>query len=87
MNSIEQVRLIGRFYNDMWNRFDKSVFVDILHPEIHFRGSPGQTKVGFAEFGDYVDYIRGSLPIFTTKSSPQSPREAQRLPVSRIPVT
>jgi predicted ester cyclase len=58
MNSVEQVRLIGRFYNDMWNRFDKSVFVDILHPEIQFRGSLGQTKVGFAEFGDYVDYIQ-----------------------------
>ncbi len=58
MNSVEHVRLIGRFYNDMWNRFDKSVFVDILHPEIQFQGSLGQTKVGFAEFGDYVDYIQ-----------------------------
>ena len=58
MNSAGQVRLIARFYNDMWNRFDKSVFGEILDPNIHFRGSLGQTKVGFDEFGEYVDYIQ-----------------------------
>ncbi len=58
MNSDEQIRLIDRFYNDMWNRFNKSVFGDILEPKIHFRGSLGQTKVGFDEFGEYVDYIQ-----------------------------
>jgi predicted ester cyclase len=58
MNSDEQLRLIDRFYNDMWNRFDKSVFGDILDPKIHFRGSLGQTKVGFDEFGEYLDYIQ-----------------------------
>jgi predicted ester cyclase len=42
----------------MWNRFDKSVFGEILDPMIHFRGSLGQTKVGFDEFGEYVDYIQ-----------------------------
>jgi len=47
MNSDEQLRLIDRFYDDMWNRFDKSVFGAILDPKIHFRGSLGQTKVGF----------------------------------------
>jgi predicted ester cyclase len=59
VNSVEQLRLIDRFYNDMWNRFDKSVFGEILDPNIHFRGSLGQTKVGFDEFGEYVDYIQG----------------------------
>ena len=58
MNSAEQLRLIDRFYNDMWNRFDKSVFGEILDPKIHFRGSLGQVKVGFDEFGEYVDYIQ-----------------------------
>ncbi|MCZ6630881.1 MAG: ester cyclase [Actinobacteria bacterium] len=58
MNSDEQIRLIDRFYKDMWNRFDKSVFGDILDPKIHFRGSLGQTKIGFDEFGEYVDYIQ-----------------------------
>jgi len=58
VNSAEQLRLIDRFYNDMWNRFDKSVFGEILDPKIHFRGSLGQVKVGFDEFGEYVDYIQ-----------------------------
>ncbi|MCZ6455737.1 MAG: ester cyclase [Actinobacteria bacterium] len=58
MNSDEQIRLIDRFYKEMWNRFDKSVVGDILDPKIHFRGSLGQTKVGFDEFGEYVDYIQ-----------------------------
>jgi len=64
MNSDEQLRLIDRFYDDMWNRFDKSVFGAILDPKIHFRGSLGQTKVGFEEFGDYVDYIEAFAPDF-----------------------
>jgi len=64
MGRDEQLRLIERFYNDMWNRFDKSVFGEILHPDIHFRGSLGQTKVGFDEFGDYLDYIQAFSPDF-----------------------
>ena len=57
-------QLIARFYNDMWNRFDKSVFAEILDTNIRFRGSLGQTKVGFDEFGDYVDYIQNFAPDF-----------------------
>ena len=60
----QQRRLICRFYDDLWNRFDKTVFPAILHPDIHFRGSLGQTKVGFDEFGDYVDYIQAFAPDF-----------------------
>lgn len=64
MSSDEQLTLIGRFYDDMWNRFDKTVFGEILHPDIHFRGSLGQTKVGFDEFGDYIEYIQAFSPDF-----------------------
>ena len=67
MNSAEQLRLIDRFYNEMWNRFDKSVFGEILDPKIHFRGSLGQTKVGFDEFGEYVDYIQAFASDFHNK--------------------
>ena len=48
----------------MWNRFDKTVFAEILNRDIQFRGSLGQTKVGFDEFGDYVDYIQTFAPDF-----------------------
>jgi predicted ester cyclase len=60
----ERLRLIGRFYNDMWSRFDKTVFGEILDADIHFRGSLGQTKVSFEEFGDFVDYIQAFAPDF-----------------------
>lgn len=42
----EQLRLIGRFCDDMWNRFDKTTLDEILHSEIKFRGSLGQNKMG-----------------------------------------
>ncbi|MDP3984051.1 MAG: ester cyclase [Acidimicrobiia bacterium] len=58
MTKGQHLDLIGRFYKDMWNRFDKSVFPEILHPDILFRGSLGQLKVGFDQFGDYVDFIQ-----------------------------
>ena len=64
MDRGEQLQLIERFYDDMWNRFDKTVFGEILHRDIQFRGSLGQTKVGFDEFGDYVDYIQTFAPDF-----------------------
>jgi len=64
MNRDAQLLLIERFYDDMWNRFDKTVFAEILHRDIQFRGSLGQTKVGFDEFGDYVDYIQTFAPDF-----------------------
>lgn len=64
MDRDAQLALIGRFYDDMWNRFDKSVFPEILDPSIQFRGSLGQVKSGFDEMGDYVDYIEAFAPNF-----------------------
>jgi predicted ester cyclase len=57
-------RLIERFYHDMWNKFDKSVFPEILDPQIAFRGSLGQHKSGYRELGEYVDFIRAAFPDF-----------------------
>ena len=45
---------IGRFYNEMWNHFDKGLFPELLVEEIRFRDSLGQSAVGYAEFGQYV---------------------------------
>ena len=57
-------RLVDRFYNDMWNRFDTSVFPEILQPGITFRGSLGQTTVGFEQLADYVASIQAFAPDF-----------------------
>jgi predicted ester cyclase len=56
--------LINRFYDEMWNQFDKTLFAEILEPTIRFRGSLGQEKVGYSQFGDYVDYIELFAPDF-----------------------
>lgn len=64
MSSHKHLELIGRFYNDMWNRFDKDVFADILEPSIRFRGSLGQDKIGYEQLGDYVDFIQAFAPDF-----------------------
>jgi len=58
------VNLIERFYHDMWNKFDKSIFPELLAENLQFRGSLGQDKKGHAEFGEYVDFIQNAFPDF-----------------------
>ena len=57
MSANQNVHLIGRFHNEMWNQFDKGLFPELLAEDIRFRGSLGQSAVGYGEFGQYVDYI------------------------------
>ncbi|HSF20372.1 MAG TPA: ester cyclase [Vicinamibacteria bacterium] len=64
MNESPNLQLIRRFYEDMWNRFDRTIFPEILDPHISFRGSLGQTKVGYAQLGEYVDFVRRAFPDF-----------------------
>jgi predicted ester cyclase len=59
--------LIERFYNEMWNRFDKTVLPDILTEDLRFRGSLGQLMRGLAEFGEYVDFIQRAFPDFSNE--------------------
>jgi predicted ester cyclase len=64
MEALAQREMIARFYDDMWSRFDHSVFSEILDPAIRFRGSLGQEKVGYTEFGECVDFIAAFSPDF-----------------------
>ena len=59
--------LINRFYHEMWNRFDKTLFPALLTEDIQFRGSLGQFKNGYAEFGEYVDFIQRIFPDFSNE--------------------
>jgi predicted ester cyclase len=59
--------LIERFYYELWNRFDKTIFRDILAEDLRFRGSLGQTKRGHREFGEYVDFIQQAFPDFSNE--------------------
>lgn len=60
-------KLIERFYNEMWNRFDKSLIPVLLTLDIRLRGSLGQYKNGHAEFADYVDFIQQAFPEFNNE--------------------
>ncbi len=64
MSINQNVHIIGRFYNEMWNQFDKRLFPTLLTEDIRFRGSLGQSALGYGEFGQYVDYIRNAFPDF-----------------------
>ena len=59
--------LIRRFYDELWNRFDKTIFAEILTDDLRFRGSLGQEKSCLAEFGEYIDFIRRTFPDFSNE--------------------
>ncbi|MDQ2076260.1 ester cyclase [Marinimicrobium sp. ABcell2] len=54
----EQVR---RFYEDIWNAYDKKVIPEVLHEGFTFRGSLGQQAHGYDGFAEYVDMVHGAL--------------------------
>jgi predicted ester cyclase len=51
----------------MWNRFDKSIISEILTEDLRFRGSLGQSKNGYSEFGEYVDFVQRAFPDFSNE--------------------
>ncbi|MGH3386371.1 MAG: ester cyclase [Nocardioidaceae bacterium] len=55
---LEQVR---RFYEVLWNQADLSVIPELLHPEITFRGSLGETRVGHEQVAEYVRSVTRAL--------------------------
>lgn len=67
MPGSRNVRLVETWYHRMWNRWDKSVFEEILAPDITFRGSLGQVKRGYAGVSEYMKYIRDAFPDFTNR--------------------
>ena len=54
----EQVR---RFYEVIWNQYDKKLIPDILHESFCFRGSLGLERKGYSGFSEYLDMIHSAL--------------------------
>lgn len=48
----------------MWNRFDTSLFPDLLVPDVTFRGSLGQEKSGYGGLAEYVAFVQSAFPDF-----------------------
>jgi predicted ester cyclase len=58
---IDHRETIRAFYDEIWNRHDKSMIPALLHERFSFRGSLGQVRHGHAGFADYVDFIHAAL--------------------------
>ena len=56
--------LVERFYNELWNRADEAVALEILHKELRFRASLGPERRGPEGFIDYLRAVRQALPDF-----------------------
>lgn len=54
--------LVRRFYEELWNRFDKTLIPALLTDDVTFRGSLGRHAVGHSEFGDYMDLVQRAFP-------------------------
>ena len=64
--SLSQRKAIVRlFYDEMWNKADKTRIPEIFHADFAFRGSLGPVLTGHGEFAGYVDDVVRALPDFT----------------------
>ena len=62
--SAEQLELkaqVRRFYRELWDAHDHGAIPAVLHEDVSFRGSLGQTRRGHAGFADYVDSVHAAL--------------------------
>ena len=57
--------LIRRFYEELWNPFDKRKVPELLTDDVKFRGSLGQETFGHSGFTEYMGIIRAAFPDFT----------------------
>ena len=57
-------RLVRRFYDAAWNRWDDAVIDDLLAEDFQFRGSLGDDIQGRLEWRAYRDRVRSAVPDF-----------------------
>lgn len=56
---------VRKFYQKIWNEYDKSVIPEVLHEAITFRGSLGLEKQGHEGFIEYLDWVHNALDDYT----------------------
>lgn len=52
---------VRKFYDVIWNQYDKRAIPDVLAVEFVFRGSLGQEKTGHEGFSEYLDMVHKAL--------------------------
>jgi len=55
---------VVRWYEEMWNRWNEAVAVEICRPDVEFRGSLGQTHRGPHGIAAYMGFVRAAFPDF-----------------------
>lgn len=60
----DNMRLVERFYNVMWNLWDGDEMRAILDPAVDFHGSIGLHVTGHEGFAGYMQTIRDAFPDF-----------------------
>ena len=56
--------LVGRFYDELWNKVRLESAGEILHPSVSFRGSVGQGASGPQEVCGYVTMVTRALSTY-----------------------
>lgn len=59
--------IVSRFYEDIWNKADKSLIPELVHEEVTFRSSLGQVQRGHSGFSLYIDFVRNALDNYHCK--------------------
>ena len=54
-------RLVGLFYEELWNAANVGIADEILHPDVSFRGSVGLGARGRQQVCDYVAMVTSAL--------------------------
>jgi predicted ester cyclase len=57
-------RLIERYYDELWNRWDFALVDELISPTVKFHGSVGVSVEGLDGFRDYMRFIRSAFPDF-----------------------
>ena len=53
--------IIAAFYEQIWNKHDKSKIPELLDEDFFFRGSLDQVKAGHEGFTEYLDMVHAAL--------------------------
>ena len=59
--------IVDSFYNQLWNKNERALAPQLLHPELSFRGAIGLEKQGIPEFLSYMDGLQHTFPDFDTE--------------------
>lgn len=56
------IKVVERFYHELWNRWNLDTADEILAEDLRFRGTLGSTLEGREAFKGYVETVRAAFP-------------------------